>query len=45
MNERGVLSHESAMQGGVALKLLKIGSAPKDWIHIDYAGIKYDEEL
>ena len=39
----GVYAHESAMRGGVTLKLPEIGSAPEGWAHIDYADINYDE--
>jgi hypothetical protein len=39
----GIYAHESAMKGGVTLKLPKIGRAPADWEHINFDDIKYDE--
>lgn len=39
----GIYAHESAMQGGVTVKLPEIGTAPADWAHIDFDDIKYDE--
>jgi len=38
----GIYAHESAMKGGVTLKLPEIGSAPEDWEHIDFNDIIYD---
>ena len=40
----GIYAHESAMRGGVTLKLPEFESAPADWPHIDYADIRYDED-
>ena len=40
----GIYAHESAMKGGVTLKLPEIGSAPEDWEHIDFNDIIYDAQ-
>ena len=39
----GLIAHESALAGGITMKVPVFGSAPEDWARLDYADRVYDD--